>query len=126
MGSMQTRTLLAALAVLTCLAAATPAAAVEGGAAFLSAIDDLPLMEGLSEAGDAGSTFDTPAGRIVEAYAEGPTASGDEVARYYAATLPQLGWATDGGAVFRREGEVLKVEIVGERPLTVRFTLAPE
>ncbi|MEO5372663.1 MAG: hypothetical protein H7840_00110 [Alphaproteobacteria bacterium] len=122
------RSLLAAAsaALLLVLAAPTPATAAEDPR-FLSDIDDLPLMEGLAEVPDAGSTFDTPAGRIVEAYGEGRALTRDQITTFYAATLPQLGWTAAGDASFRREGERLRIEILGDRPpLTVRFLVAPE
>lgn len=39
--------------------------------AFLSVLDDVPLMAGLAEETDDVVYFDTPAGRIVETYATG-------------------------------------------------------
>lgn len=113
--------------------AAAAVAAGAGGAppdgAFLSAIADLPLMRALEERRESGLVFDTPAGRIVEAYATGPVERA-QVLAFYAETLPQLGWTPAGEARFRREGEVLTLEFpaagVGARGLTVRFSLAPE
>jgi hypothetical protein len=97
--------------------------------AFLSGFEDLPLMPGLSEVAGAGVVFDTPSGRIVEAYAEGSVTSA-EVAAFYARTLPQLGWQEAGAGEFRRENEVLRLEIsardAGAPPVTVRFYLSPE
>ncbi|MFQ5764891.1 MAG: hypothetical protein ACE5GT_08185 [Rhodospirillales bacterium] len=118
--------------------AATVALLVAGGApetdraraadAFVSAIDDLPVMPGLVEDLDAAMVFDSPAGRIVEAFAQGNVRAPDVLA-FYAETLPQLGWRPSGTGVFRREQEILTVEFPdGERdgtPLTVRFALAP-
>ncbi len=104
-----------------------PAAAED---AFVSSIVDLPLMSALSEDIDSGVVFDTPSGRIVEAYAFG-TVSRSRVLDFYSSTLPQLGWTRTGKAVFSREGEVLKLEFPkagkngGEKDLTVRFLLSP-
>ena len=39
-------------------------------AEFVSGFEDLPLMPGLQEHDDTGVSFDTPGGRIIEAYAE--------------------------------------------------------
>ncbi|NQU60068.1 MAG: hypothetical protein HQ512_02980 [Rhodospirillales bacterium] len=95
--------------------------------AFISTIDDLPLMPGLVEE-EGGVVFDSPSGRIVEAYASGDVSPG-EVLSFYDETLPQLGWRSLGGHVFRREGEVLKLEFPGgpgaPPPLTVGFSLSP-
>jgi hypothetical protein len=111
------------------IAAVLAAAASIGAVAqekFVGGTEDLPLMAGLSEVAGRGMVFDTPAGRIVEAYASGPV-SRDQVLRFYAATLPQLGWRADGDAAFRREDEILKLEFPPPGPggLTVLFTLTP-
>ena len=83
-------------------------------------------MPGLAEVPDAGVVFDKPAGRIVEAYAEGAVARA-EVAAFYAATLPQLGWRTRQSNVFLREGERLSLIFLGgDGDLIVRFTLEPD
>jgi len=99
-----------------------------GADAFVSAIDDLPLMPGLVEDPDAAMVFDSPAGRIVEAFAQGAVLAPDVLA-FYAATLPQLGWRPAGPGEFRREREILTVEFPDPAakapPLTVRFALAP-
>ena len=118
------KTMMRALLIAAVLAAAAVGAAAQER--FVGGTEDLPLMAGLSEVAGRGMVFDTPAGRIVEAYARGPV-SRDEVLEFYAVTLPQLGWRADGDAAFRREGEVLKLEFPAPGPdgLTVLFTLAP-
>jgi hypothetical protein len=93
---------------------------------FLSVYEDLPLAPGLTEASDAGVSFDTPAGRIVEAYARGKVKAA-EVLKFYAATLPQLGWTRESDRAYRREAEVLRLETTQERGgLTLHFTISPE
>ncbi len=102
------------------LAAAGPAPAV-----FLSNLDDIPLMPGLAERKDLAISFDKPEGRIVEAYAEGQLAA-EAVTKFYAATLPQLGWRNEGGNRFTRESEELQLSVNAiSKGLTVRFALSP-
>lgn len=119
---------LSLLAVLLLLAGAAPA--VVGGAAaagdgYVEGLEDVPLMPGLESIADAGMVFDNPSGRIVEAYAEGRVER-SEVLAFYAATLPQLGWRAEGEAVYRREGEVLRLEFIGGAGvLAVHFFLSP-
>ncbi|MBX9633508.1 MAG: hypothetical protein K2X44_00880 [Magnetospirillum sp.] len=93
---------------------------------FLGAYEDLPLAPGLVEVHGAGLTFDSPAGRIIEGYAKGAVRAGD-ILKFYATTLPQLGWTRDTDTLYRREAEVLKLntEIEG-RALVVHFTISPE
>lgn len=112
--------LAAALAAL-----ALPARA--GEPVFVGGFDDLPLMAGLAEIDGAGVVFDTPHGRIVERYAAGAVAA-DEIARFYRATLPALGWQAAGPLGWRREGEQLSITLYPPEAsgrITVRFSLAP-
>ena len=110
------------------LAAACGAAAQDARVAFISGIEDLPLMPGLAEIDETAMVFDTPGGRIIEALTSGPV-SRDQVVRFYAATLPQLGWSADGETLFRRESETLELHFsdppVVAGQLAVRFALAP-
>lgn len=112
--------------VCTLLAAWMLAAAPAAAGEFLPGFDDLPVMPGLAAVDGAGIVFDTPAGRIIEGYAEGSVTKAS-VRRFYDETLPQLGWTQVSGSEFRREGEQLKIDFKGkDRALTVRFTLAPD
>ncbi len=100
-----------------------------GGVAFVSGIEDLPLMPGLEEDSEGRMVFDTAAGRIVEAFASGAV-SRAQVLEFYAATLPQLGWRRKGETAFGREDEILVLEFSGSKAgpapaLSVRFALSP-
>lgn len=116
------------LAVLLCLFA-LPAMAAD---AFVSGINDLPLMPGLRALPGEGMVFDAPAGRVVEAWAEG-TVAREAVLSFYTTTLPQLGWNMAGPDLFRREGERLRLEFPATGPrgnrasgtLLIRFYLSP-
>ena len=106
------------------VAAATVTDAAEG-TVFVSGIDDLPLMAGLSETAGSALVFDSPAGRIVEAEATGAVLRGD-VLRFYGATLPELGWNRDGEMTFSRQRETLRLEITDQPGvIAVKFILAP-
>lgn len=123
------RRILVAAAFVALLMGGAPAIVpAQDATRFVSTIEDLPLMPGLTEDMDAGVVFDSPAGRIVEAYALGDIGE-RQVLDFYATALPQLGWRQDGAGVFVREREILKVEFPGPmtpgQPLTVRFALAP-
>ncbi|HEY6334840.1 MAG TPA: hypothetical protein VI113_03035 [Alphaproteobacteria bacterium] len=100
-------------------------ASLHAADAFVAGTEDIPLMPGLAPVDDAGVVFDTPQGRIVEAYAKGDTTR-KAVLEFYAQTLPQLGWSAAGTRAYRREGEVLRLELYQEKGrLTVRFYLSP-
>ncbi len=105
------------------LLAAVPAVAAEP--AFLSEFEDLPLMPGLIEDTDRGMVFDSPSGRVIEAVAAGAVTA-EAVRSFYAATLPELGWQPAGDDSFRREAEVLRLEISAEGSgVAVKFALLP-
>ena len=97
---------------------------------FLAVADDLPLMAGLIENVQAGLLYDKPSGRIVEAYASGALSAYD-VVRFYASTMPELGWRRQGAVAtndlqFEREGERLTIEVRElAGTVTVRYSLAP-
>jgi len=114
----------AALVALVVSAPAAPAAMAQDSQRFVSVINDLPLMVGLSEVGE-GVEFSTPQGRIAETTATGAV-SRKTVQDFYARTLPQLGWKAIGSTRFVREGETLDLVLGNDGGvLTVRFSLAP-
>jgi hypothetical protein len=116
---MRLRTALAVLALV--LAPSTGRA--EG---FLGIMEDLPLMPGLTEATDAAVVFDTAVGRIAETQASGGVKTA-EVADFYAATLPQLGWILQGDGRYRRGGDVLRLYLTPtpDGGTAVRFAVSP-
>lgn len=102
------------------------AAAPARAQGFLGAYEDLPLAPGLTEDANAGVVFDSPGGRIVEAYATGAVKAA-EVLRFYAATLPQLGWTRETDTVYRREAEVLRLDPATHgKTLTLRYAISPD
>ncbi len=93
--------------------------------AFLTELEDLPLAPGLIEI-PGGMLFDSPTGRIVEASAQGEIPA-DQVVAFYTQALPELGWQKVGPNSYRRDNELLKIEVeVKRRPLLVRFSLVPQ
>jgi hypothetical protein len=100
-----------------------PALATE----YLSGISDLPLPDGLVEAKDKSTVFDSAVGKVVTAYATGP-GTADSVHGFYDATLPQLGWTETDEGNWRRENETLKIDVLGPAagPVTATFTLSSE
>jgi hypothetical protein len=105
----------------------TGALADEAPAGDLAGITDLPLAPGRVEIADAGTSFDTGQGRIVEAHALG-SGNAAAVRAFYDETLPQLGWSPAGALVWRREGEALTLDLRQPRPgqVAVRFSLVPQ
>ncbi|MFN3700476.1 MAG: hypothetical protein ACK4VI_03025 [Alphaproteobacteria bacterium] len=107
--------------------------------AFFSALQDVPVMEGMQELPDYTLVFDKPEGRIIETlavYNTDSTADSETIRAFYQSALPQFGWhrvsrAVESGAqrdFFGRSGETLMIELdtasAGE--VFVRFTLHPD
>ena len=95
---------------------------------FLSVIEDVPLMAGLTESVDDAMVFETGAGRVAETQASGPI-SPQDVASFYRQTLPQLGWTAEGPFSYLRAGERLRLEISqsldGRGNSTLLISLSP-
>ena len=102
-------------------------AAPQGHAAdtFVFGFEDLPLMNGLVQIQQESVLFDTPQGRIVQASATGAVTR-EAVVSFYRETLPQLGWIAMDDQTYRREGEILRLEITdADRALMVQFLAEP-
>jgi hypothetical protein len=97
-------------------------------AAFLSNIEDLPLMAGLTEEKDSAILFESSSGRIAESIAVGKISERD-VSKFYKETLPQFGWNTDSVNWFWREEEILSLRfsLINEENGTIRvhFKIVP-
>jgi hypothetical protein len=94
-------------------------------AAFFSAIEDMPLAPGLTEAPGASTVFDKADGRIVQLVATGPVTQ-DQVLRFYADALPQLGWRQADARTWRREAERLTIEVRPKgRDAELRISITP-
>lgn len=106
---------------------AVPAAA--GGGRFISNMPDVPLMAGLEEMPQIAVIFDTPEGRVTQAFLEsrGPTQA--QIARFYADTLPQLGWGPAGAGRWTRRSEALALSFTqpeARQGLVVTIRIVPK
>lgn len=105
------------------LVCAAPAFATE----FLTAIEDVPLVDGLVEEAEP-LVFESDQGRVVRTSAQGQVDPG-AIEQFYIASLPQLGWKRiddDGALSFKRENEQLNIlmhEPADASPVTVSFEL---
>ncbi|HEX7742436.1 MAG TPA: hypothetical protein VF442_08390 [Sphingobium sp.] len=106
------------------LLAPLPAWAVD----YLSAVDDLPLTQGLTEQKDKTTVFDAPVGKIVTAYATG-NVKAEDVVNFYDSTLPQLGWEKTASGTYHRKSQTLKIDVLGGQgggPVNVSYTVSTE
>lgn len=102
-------------------AAVLAAAPVAAQTSFITGLNDVPLMPGLSPLGET-LVFDKPGGRIAEAVFTSRQGA-DAVARFYADTLPQLGWRAAGKDRYVRDREELALHLSGS---AVRVVLQPK
>jgi len=107
------------------IATAPALRAEDRAAAFLVAIEEVPLMAGLTEEATPALDFDKPDGRLVETYAYGDVEA-DQTTEFYRAVMPEFGWQNIDRLVFLREGELLRIDLIREEHvLVVRFVLSP-
>ena len=114
--------------ILSIVIVAPVLATAQQAARFLSVMEEMPLMPGLVEVTDAAVNFDGPSGRIIEAFVAG-SVQVDAVRAFYAATLPQLGWARQATGEYRRDAEILRLDVspapVGATGAGAHFVLRP-
>jgi len=112
-------------ALLLLFALLVPATAL--AAEYLSAIADLPLATGLRDEAEKATVFDTPLGKVVNAYASGNVAP-QAVLDFYDAKLPGLGWERQSSGTYHRKKETLKIDVAGpaEGPTHVSYTLSSQ
>ncbi len=96
-------------------------------AAFVEGLEDIPLLDGLSQIDNGSLSFGNEEIRLVESYMTSKTLSFDEVVVFYNNTLPQLGWNkkhdNNKNILFERDGETLEISKETENPLVIRLTV---
>ena len=96
-------------------------------AAFIEGLEDVPVMEGMTQLPNDSISFGNEESRLVEAILESESASFKKVEEFYQNTLPQMGWIyqgkRSGTLVFEREGEVIDITQESSKPLKVRITV---
>lgn len=96
-------------------------------AAFIEGLEDVPVMEGMTQLPNDSIAFGNEESRLVEAILESESSSFSKVENFYRSTLPQMGWIYQGKRgdtlVFEREGEVIDITKESSKPLRVRITV---
>ncbi len=93
--------------------------------AYFSAVNDLPMMQGMVELPADTVIFDKPAGRIVEFSARTAEPQG-AILQFYHESLPPLGWKPVKKGLFVRAHEKLKIDFGRQMDETlVNFALTP-
>lgn len=96
-------------------------------ATFINGLEDVPVMEGLSQIPNDSITFGNEESRLVEAILTSDKLKFAQVEKFYKETLPQMGWKcqkeTNRLITFYREGEVLEMVRESVSPLKIRITV---
>lgn len=100
---------------------------VHAGTVFFADLPDVPVMPGLQEQAGDQVNFDHAAGRVVETSAYGVGVTLIQAQRFYAQTLPELGWVKAAPGVYTRGKEELRVtsEALSSGGVRVRLALGP-
>jgi len=102
-------------------------AGIAKAATFIEGLEDVPIMDGMTQIKDSGINFGNAESRFVESHLSSPTLHFNEVKSFYQKTLPQLGWAQVGDdknmVLFAREKEIMEIAREDSSPLQIRLTV---
>ena len=94
---------------------------------FVEGMEDVPLMDGLSQITQDDISFGNEETRLLEAYLTSRRLKFAAVANFYRESLPQLGWIYQGNRgnnlLFYRDGETLEIIKESVKPLIIRITV---
>lgn len=94
---------------------------------FIDGLEDVPLMNGVSQIQKDTISFGNEESRFVEAYLTSSKIGFKSIENFYIKTLPQLGWTYQGKdantLLFYRENEMLEIVKESSKPLEVRITV---
>lgn len=94
---------------------------------FIEGLEDVPLINGVSQIQKDTISFGNEESRFVEAYLTSSKIGFKAIENFYIKTLPQLGWTYQGKdgntLLFYRENEMLEIVKESAKPLEVRITV---
>ena len=94
---------------------------------FVEGMEDVPLMDSLSQITQDDISFGNEETRLLEAYLTSRRLKFAAVANFYRESLPQLGWIYQGNRgnnlLFYRDGETLEIIKESVKPLIIRITV---
>lgn len=96
-------------------------------AGFIEGLEDVPVLEGMTQIPSDSISFGNEESRLVEAVLTSNKVGFKKVEKFYQDTLPQMGWTyqgkRDNTLIFEREGEVIEISRESIKPLMVRITV---
>lgn len=93
---------------------------------YVPGTEDVPLYTGFLPVNKNNLAYDSEGGRLVDATYFSKNANAAEVKKFYAETLPELGWKSKKPYEYTRDGESMKV-VVTEKNGTafIKFVIKP-
>ena len=96
-------------------------------AAFIEGLEDVPIMDGMTQITNDNISFGNEESRLIEAVLIGKSATFKSIKAFYKNTLPQMGWifqnSTESTLVFEREEEIIEIQKEDTNPLKIRITV---
>jgi hypothetical protein len=115
-----------AMIVVMSVGFAPSAKAQDEAFSFFQTINDVPVMPGLLELDEDAVIFDKAEGRIAKGSAVGKYVEIEDIHRFYAQTLPQLGWQQKNPGYYVRDDEYLKMSLKKNQSFNfVHFSVGP-
>ncbi|MDR1026222.1 MAG: hypothetical protein LBL47_02370 [Lactobacillus sp.] len=100
---------------------------IAAATSFIEGLEDVPIMDELSQVNSDNISFGNEESRFVEVYLESDVLNFKKVESFYKDTLPQLGWTYQGNRseslLFYRESESLEIARERKSPLLIRITV---
>lgn len=101
---------------------------VDAKAGFIEGLEDIPVVEGMTQTTTENLSFGNEESRLVETVLQAKKMlSFEKVEDFYKTTLPQMGWIYQGKRestlIFEREGELIEISKESTSPLNVRITV---
>ena len=94
---------------------------------FIEGLEDIPLMNGVSQQVKETVSFGNEESRFIEVYLASSKVGFKKITAFYKESLPQLGWSYQGtideSVIFYRDGESLTIHKEKIKPLKVRITV---
>ncbi len=118
--------MICALLLVSCAATQTVKNRVLGSnSGFVPNLPDVPMPKNFVIDANTSTFFDSAEGRIAEINAEG-FGEVSEIQSFYAGTMPQFGWTQLSPTTFKKQGELLVVDVSKAKTVTsVKYQLRP-
>ena len=93
---------------------------------YLVGTEDVPLYFGFTPTEEGNVSYDSTDGRIIDGSFVSTTEKASDVRKFYEESLPQLGWQKMQYQLYKRDGEILRLNILEKDNKThLKFSIRP-